>query len=400
MTTRVLLLLSLNVCSASTGAMAQTAALRVKGGSGDRVISGVFRDTPVFPVDVFEHLGGAVRSDPHTLGLTLFGDTLRFWEASPFFRAGATLQQLAHETVVVDGTLRIPEQFFIQWLPSRYPSRVAYADGALQLTTQIAAASAAPASTAAVPTAAATATRREARKEPATPRRIVVIDPGHGGVDPGSTGPNHLEEKTAVLQISKRLASQLSKRGYEVHMTRTTDTLIALADRPRMANNWKGNEPGALYISIHANSGVSSARGFETYFLSDASTEDERRVAAMENAAVKYEARTHSADGELDQVLNGLRNDFYLRSSNDFAAVVQNKIAGFHPGRDRGVKRARFVVLIGALMPAVLVEVAFISNPAGARLLREDSFQDKLANSLADAVDQFFHDNEPLWVRE
>ena len=108
------------------------------------------------------------------------------------------------------------------------------------------------------------------------------------------------------------------------------------ADRPRFANQWKGSEPGALYVSIHNNSGVSAAHGFETYFLADASTADERRVADMENASVKYEKSTAPAGTGLDQVLNGLRNDFYMRTSNAFADVVQRNMAEFHPGPNRG----------------------------------------------------------------
>jgi N-acetylmuramoyl-L-alanine amidase len=208
-----------------------------------------------------------------------------------------------------------------------------------------------------------------------------------------------MEEAQTVLLVSRRLASVLASRGYEVHLTRTTDTLISLADRPRMANRWKGDEPGALFVSIHANSlrGVPQAHGFETYFLSEASTDDERRVAEMENSVVKYEKRPSGGD-ELEQVLNGLRNDFYLKASNDFAATVQRGMAAFHPGPNRGVKRAPFRVLVGALMPAVLVEIGFITNPGEAELMGSSSFQDKLAFSIAESVEKFFRDNEPLWV--
>src|SRR5690606_20894181 len=128
------------------------------------------------------------------------------------------------------------------------------------------------------------------RSDPDRPTRIVIIDPGHGGRDPGKIGPNGLREKDVTLAIARRLAALLRGReGYEVHLTRTADTLIALEDRPALANRWKAGRPAAVYISIHANSAVGAARGFETFFLSEARTEDERRVAELENAAVAYE---------------------------------------------------------------------------------------------------------------
>ncbi|MGH7577566.1 MAG: N-acetylmuramoyl-L-alanine amidase family protein, partial [Longimicrobiales bacterium] len=189
----------------------------------------------------------------------------------------------------------------------------------------------------------------------------------------------------------------LTDRGYEVHLTRTGDTLIALDDRSRIANRLKGERPG-LFLSIHANAHRSTdVRGFETFFLSDARTDDERRVAEMENAAVEYEDQ-RPEDDAVGHILNDIRNDFYVRTSNDLAGVVQTNLAGFHSGPDRGVKRAGFRVLVGALMPAVLVEAAFISNPAEARLLGTAAFQQKIAWALADAVDDFFARHGGLWA--
>src|SRR5690606_20702327 len=217
--------------------------------------------------------------------------------------------------------------------------------------------------------------------------------------DPGKIGPNGLREKDVALAVSRRLAALLRAReGYEVHLTRTADTLISLDDRPALANRWKAGRPAALYISIHANSAGRGARGFETFFLSEARTEDERRVAEMENAAVAYEEERPHANGghELDAILNTLRNDFYLRASNTFAEIVQRHLRAFHPGPDRGVKQAGFRVLVGAFMPAVLVEVAFISDAREARLLGSSDFQQKIAFALARAVDEFFAAHEHL----
>ncbi len=227
----------------------------------------------------------------------------------------------------------------------------------------------------------------------------MIIDPGHGGPDAGRVGPSGLKEKDVVLQVSKRLARVLADRGYEVRMTRTTDTLIGLYDRAPMANEWRGNRPG-LFLSIHAN-GVSDRRvtGFETFFLSDARTEDEKRVAEMENASLAYESPDRVVgNDDIQLILNSLRNDFYIRASNELAGLMQDEFGDFHRGNDRGVKQAGFVVLVGAFMPAVLVETAFISNPQEERLLGSGSFQVQLAEGMADAVDRFFENEGELWT--
>jgi N-acetylmuramoyl-L-alanine amidase len=220
------------------------------------------------------------------------------------------------------------------------------------------------------------------------------------GVIPGKVGPGGLLEKDVTLMMSKRLAAILEERGYEVHLTRSTDTYISLYDRPRMANEWKGNRPVAVFLSIHANSApATSARGYETFFLSEARTEDERRVAEMENESLRFDVHGPSApQAELDQVLNTLRSDFLMRASHELASVIQQHMAGFHPGPNRGVKRAGFVVLVGTVMPAVLIETGFMSNREEARLLGTQSFQQKVAWGIADSVDEFFSRNEHLWV--
>jgi N-acetylmuramoyl-L-alanine amidase len=365
----------------------------------------------LYPAALVEALTGTTRTAGQAAVMRIFGDTIRFWGGSPFFRSGRRVHQLATPVAILNGALHLPEQFFIQWLPMHFADSVEYRAGVVRRVGGTTAAVTSPPAKSthanssagsgnAVPAAAGAQPIGRPTGVPSASKRIVVIDPGHGGVDPGSSGPNGLKEKDAALMISNRLAALLRTRGYEVHLTRTRDTLISLADRPRFANRWKGDEPGALYISIHLNALKSSTgRGFETFFLSDAGTDDERRVAEMENAAMKYEDGPSVHSGELDQVLNGLRNDFYLRASNDLAAVVQQRLAAFHPGPNRGVKRARFVVLVGALMPAVLVEVGFITNPAEERLLGSASFQDKLAFGIAESVDRFFRENEHLWVR-
>jgi N-acetylmuramoyl-L-alanine amidase len=227
------------------------------------------------------------------------------------------------------------------------------------------------------------------------PRPLVVVDAGHGGVDPGARGPGGTREKDVALAVARRLAALLREDPtLEVRMTRDRDTLIALRDRSRFANLWKEGERPALFISIHCNANDSrSARGFETYFLSEAKTEDARRVAQMENAAQKYEGEV-----ELDPlsfILHDLRQNKYLRDSNDWAAVVQEELAEVHPGPNRGVKQAGFYVLNGTFMPAVLVEIGFITNPREEEMLADPERQRKIAQGLARSVRTFLsHDRD------
>jgi N-acetylmuramoyl-L-alanine amidase len=184
----------------------------------------------------------------------------------------------------------------------------------------------------------------------------------------------------------------LKKRDVEVLMTRSTDTLIALSDRGRIAN-----KAGAtLFVSIHVNAAnprwrnPGAARGFETYFLSEAKTDDERRVEAMENEAVKYEGEEEVEPGDpVAFILNDMKQNEFLRESSDLASAIQRKLGGMHPGPSRGVKQAGFVVLVKAFMPAVLVEVGFGSNRAEAAFITSANGQAKLAAAITDAVVEY-----------
>ena len=116
----------------------------------------------------------------------------------------------------------------------------------------------------------------------------------------------------------------------------------------------------------------------------------------MENAAVAYEEKPTATGEDLDYILNGLRNDFYIKASNDLAEVVQRRLAAFHPGPNRGVKQAPFKVLVGATMPAALVEVGFISNPEEERRLNDDAYQNKMADAVLSGIKRYFAANPPL----
>lgn len=379
---------------------AQSASLRISGGESSTVVEADrSRGYNAYPATALTALGAELIRTPRGVKASLLGDTLTFEVHSPIFFDAANPRQLAAPVYRIGGEVYIPGQLFTDWLPSARGEFVGYEGGTLLLRKK------APGRRdGAEGKRRAPAPRRgEAVDSAALAKRVVIIDPGHGGADPGKIGPGGMREKDIALSISRSLAEALEKRGgFEVHLTRTTDTLIALADRPKMANRWKGNRPAALFISIHANSASNrNARGFETFFLSDARTEDERRVAEMENAAVAYE--TPAADApkdDLDWIFNTLRNDFYVRASNDLAEAIQKSLATVHPGPNRGVKQAGFRVLVGAFMPAVLVETAFISNSRDAALLEDRSFQRKVAGALADAVEEYFISHEHLWASD
>lgn len=366
-------------------AAAQTSGLRIEGGGRSEIVAPApLSGAPAFDASALRVIGASVDAVGATYRAVLFQDTLVFWPGSPFFVAGRTMHQLALPVRLTAAGFALPVQFFSEWLPERWPERFTFREGALHVAGPLASAEPPPSS-----------------PLPAVrPKRVVVLDPGHGGRDPGKVGPNQLREKDVTLALSKTLAVLLAERGYEVHLTRTTDTLIALDDRPQLANRWGNGRPSAVFVSIHMNSTVSSSvRGFETFFLSQARTEDERRVAEMENAAVQFEDGPSTGElSEVERLLSGLRNDFHVRASSDLADAVQAALANVHDGPNRGVKRAGFRVLVGALMPAVLVEVGFISNPREARTLGGEEFQKRAALAIADAVHVFFDAHEHLWT--
>jgi N-acetylmuramoyl-L-alanine amidase len=380
------------------GASGQAADLRIDAAGTPATVAGAMVGSAAYPADVaVGALGGSLVRDRRGGAILLFGDTIRVFTFSSVLHVCGEVHQLAFPVTVRQGTLYVPEQFFIEWLPKRYPQQFAYADGVLRSRSGplLAAADGSQAAAASVAEQAPPVQEPvAAQAAPPAPRatpKIVIIDAGHGGRDPGKIGPNRLREKDVVLALARALGELLRSRGYEVHLTRSADTLVALADRPHLANVWKDGRPTAIFLSIHANSVArGDAKGFETFFLSDATTEDERRVAEMENAAVEFEDVPAQRGSELDGILAGLRNDYYVRASSELAEIVQGQLARFHTGPNRGVKRAGFDVLVGALMPAALVEVAFISNREEANLLGTSAFQDKVVWGLAAAVDTFF----------
>ncbi|MCX5755723.1 MAG: N-acetylmuramoyl-L-alanine amidase [Gemmatimonadetes bacterium] len=224
-------------------------------------------------------------------------------------------------------------------------------------------------------------------------RRTVVLDAGHGGQDPGMSGltqsQGRIFEKDITLQVARRLATRLEAAGVSVVMTRSTDTFVPLSDRGRIANKQNGD----LFISIHVNAAnpnwkePGAARGFETYFLAEAKTEDERRVAAMENEAVRFDEDTEAPKNDaLGFMLSDMLQNEHLRESSDLADAIQSRLGGTHPGPSRGVKQAGFRVLVTAFMPSVLVEIGFGTNRAEAAWISSVDGQLQIADAITRAT--------------
>ncbi len=207
----------------------------------------------------------------------------------------------------------------------------------------------------------------------------IVIDAGHGGHDSGTTGPGGIEEKEVVLDVALRLGKLLKQRlGADVIYTRDNDTFIPLETRTAIANKAQAD----LFLSIHANSSPdSSARGVETYYLNFTTSPDALEVAARENAV------SDESIHELSGLVKKITLKDKIDESREFAADVQKSLytdlEEGNPGlRDRGIKKAPFVVLIGANMPSILAEISFLTNSDDARELRQPAYRQRIAESL------------------
>jgi N-acetylmuramoyl-L-alanine amidase len=218
----------------------------------------------------------------------------------------------------------------------------------------------------------------------------VIIDPGHGGHDSGALGPTGKKEKDVSLAISRKLASRLRAEGLEVLLTRERDTFVRLEDRAQFANDQRGD----LFISVHCNSATSrKLRGVETYSLNIASDRYSIRLAARENAS------SEKSISDLQFILADLATKANTEESTHLATRVQKalveSLAAKDAGlRDLGHKQALFYVLLGAKMPAILVETSFISNPEDERRLGSSKYQDQVAAAIADGVRAFLDNRD------
>jgi N-acetylmuramoyl-L-alanine amidase len=214
----------------------------------------------------------------------------------------------------------------------------------------------------------------------------VVIDPGHGGHDQGTEGPHGLLEKDLVLDVAQRLGALIEQRlGAEVIFTRSDDTFIPLEGRTALANEKKAD----LFLSIHANSSSTPRiAGVETFYLNISGTKDALDVASRENAS------SQKSIFELTDLIQKIAKHDKSEESREFAGRIQTALYAFSarniPGsKNRGVKSAPFVVLIGANMPSILAEIGFLSNPKEEVLLKKPDYRQKLADALCRGVSRY-----------
>ena len=232
-------------------------------------------------------------------------------------------------------------------------------------------------------------------KKKAFPRRadrdkVIVIDAGHGGKDPGAIGYKKYREKVVVLSIAKKLKKILKSRGYKVYMTRDRDIFIKLRNRTKFANKKNAD----IFISIHANaidkSQASKTYGLECYYLSKSRSKRAKKVAAVENSADLGDMNYYGKESFLNTL-----NSHNIIAANKLAIDLQRSALAslkkkYKYVKDAGVREGPFWVLVGAQMPAVLVEVGFITNPREAKRLVNTNYQQTIAKGLADGVERYF----------
>ena len=327
------------------------------------------------------------------------GQPFRFLLGAPVVGVDGRLSPLVGGAYVARDTLFLP----LQWLTTHVPAMFREAYRWDPIAARFEDARMTPVVRRTTPAATAPATpwrpaSTAARRAGLRYTHQVVLDAGHGGVDPGNPGrflPRGVQEKHITLAVALRLRDELIERGVEVGMTRTTDTLIGLEDRAPMCSG-----ECDLFVSIHVNSlaprrGYEQVSGVETYFLSEARTADARRVANMENAALRYEMDDEAAQqSALAFIMKDLHTNEYLRESALLAEFVQRTAQVVHPGERRRVSQARFVVLGTARRPAILVEVGFATNRSDAAFMHSQSGQKKLAAAIADGIVEYLKQYE------
>ncbi|MGE5894627.1 MAG: N-acetylmuramoyl-L-alanine amidase [bacterium] len=232
----------------------------------------------------------------------------------------------------------------------------------------------------------------EKREEPPMPKRkVVVIDPGHGGHDPGAIGRRGLKEKEVTLDAALKLKEILESRyGVQVYLTRETDRFLELSERTDYANSRRAD----LFISLHVNASPNrKTRGIETWFLNNPSNEYDQRVAARENAI--SEEKMKQSQTELGLILTSLNRELKREESIRLARYIQSSLVKNMTIQyknsidDHGIKYSFFYVLLGAEMPAVLIETGFITNLDDELLLRKSTYRKDLAQAIAKAIHSY-----------
>jgi len=231
---------------------------------------------------------------------------------------------------------------------------------------------------------------------------FIVIDAGHGGKDPGALSKSGVREKDIALSISRLVETELKKhlKDVEVILTRKNDTFIELEKRTDIANSKLKKGSNGIFVSIHLNASLSNKiSGIETYYLSQTPTNEEaRKTAALENESIKFETnRKKGSYQDIDYIEARMMTTQIQRESVKLANLIQKSLVkGLKDLKDRGVKKADFFVLRGVLMPAVLVEVGYMTNTSDLSKLTKKNYQEAAAKAISDGIIEFLKNYEDL----
>ena len=318
-----------------------------------------------FKVNELNKVFHAVINDDVTdqrLMINIYDEQIIILLDSSWLEVKGQIYNLEHSVFIKEGKYFIPETFLKKILPTILPEKIVYDSGTVR---------------------AANPVDNSIRK--------IVLDPGHGGKDPGAVGfsKNNFEKEIA-LSVTKKLKKKLVELpGTEVLLARDKDEFVSLQQRTKFANSNRAD----LFISIHCNAHRSNkANGVEVYYLSTAKTSDARAVEALENSVVfDYEGGEEAVReyDDLSFILADMAQSEHLEESYDLALKLQTDLVKSTGSYDRGVKQANFYVLRGAFMPAVLIELGFMSNKEEEKKLTSASYQDKLTDSIFEGIKNF-----------
>ena len=304
------------------------------------------------------------------VSFSVFDTSVILYLNTHFVSCRGRLSNMSHQVVQRNGEFFLPETFLLYSMIDFFPNNISWDES-----------------------------RRVLLTERPTDRRIntIVIDPGHGGRDPGAVGRRH-QEKAIVLTVANKLKTQLERElGVRVLLTRTRDEFVSLRDRTNFANTNNAD----LFISLHTNAARNrTANGIEVFFLSTAQTDDARAVEALENQVVyDFEGGADAVRiyDDLGFILADLQQAQHLEESSDLAIRLQTELIRNTRAVDRGVKQAGFHVLRGAFMPAVLIELGFISNQTEETRLNTASYQDQMVSAMVEGIRSFKLKYDYLW---
>lgn len=340
-------------------------SIQVKGDKLHNLAESTINDVAYVDVDdlapAFKSITKQDRSDQR-LYLHMYGESFIFLESSPYYSFKLDSYNMRHPMLKKGTKYFLPSSFLLDCLSEHFGKSISVKGRSLSIS-----------------------------KPDDRSINVIVLDPGHGGKDPGAVGKKlKAQEKDINLAVALKLKQVLEKElGITVLMTRSDDRFVSLGDRTRFANDRKAD----MFVSIHTNASKDpKPHGAETYYLSTAVTSDARAVEALENQVVElYEGGVSAKRkyDDLDFILSDLSQTEHLESSNSLAGSIQQHLVAGSRAYDRGVKQANFYVLRGAFMPSILIELGFISNPEEEALLINPEYQDRLAKTIFEGIKRF-----------